>query len=487
MALTLTVDHAVPRDLIVNTLRLVWIEVRRGAGPFALPFLLVVAWWGANRLSPMGTISGLLWPSSSLNVAYASVLLLPVAGGLLAWEGSREHRRRMGDLLVTMPGHAIRRDVARWAGSTGWAILAYALLGVYELVPVARAATWGGPRWDALGLGIAVIAAGGAIGYAAGVIVPSRFTPPVVAVLLFGLVVGLGAFQEDDVLYDLKYLSPYSAFPYWSEDIGLYQEIEPNLFMPMAAWMLAIGAVVLAGVALRRAATVRTRSAMVAAVVMAGIAMTPLVPARQHETWSGAGQPIPYEPLCQTETIEVCVHPALESLLDDYARSIGSLVEPIAGIPGGPIRAVPSAGGQSGLLPDGTFAFFMPIADSQLALELVSDPFGHSDGSTNERVQSCPGIPTNAQYVAMTVLVRRVSPELTRFQRGDDIVTCEIVNDGGMSEWPRSETPEILAIRNEITAATDRFSALTLDQQRAWFAVNLVALRAGELSLEDLP
>ena len=89
--------------------------------------------------------------------------------------------------------------------------------------------------------------------------------------------------------------------------------------------------------------------------------------------------------------------------------------------------------------------------------------------------------------MAITILVRRGSPEFTRVQRGDDIVTCEIVNDGGMSGWPRSETPEVLAIRSGIVAATDRFAALTVDQQRAWFAVNFLPLRAGELTLEDLP
>ena len=39
----------------------------------------------------------------------------------------------------------------------------------------------------------------------------------------------------------------------------------------------------------------------------------------------------------------------------------------------------------------------------------------------------------------------------------------------------------------EIVGAADRFGALTPDEQRTWLDTNFAALRAGALSLEDLP
>ncbi|MDQ3512498.1 MAG: hypothetical protein M3462_02355 [Chloroflexota bacterium] len=491
MAIPLVTHRVSPSDVVLTTLRLVWIEVRRGAGLFAVPVFFAVIWFALNVY--VESTSSLLWPAASLNVAFTAVLLAPVVAGLLAWEGGREGRRRMGDLLVTMPGHAIRRDLARWVGTTAWAILAYVTYGVYALLPVARAATWGGPMWDALALGVAVIAAAGAIGYAVGVTVPSRFVPPVVTVALYGIVVGLVALQPDDQVFDLKYLTPYSAFgTYWPSDVGLYQQFQPDIFIPMTAWMLAVGAVAFSALALLRGVTRASQGAVVAAAVFALAAATPLVPAAQHENGWMRPRLVTYEPVCQTETIQVCVHPALEPLLPGYAATIGALVAPIAGVPGGVVRALPTgASGQTGVSADGTFRFYLwtgltddiTTSSGWLAEQLVIPGSGRFDSTP----ESCAGWQTNARFVVIQALAHRVSPGSGYPDERGQIITCEMVPNPMMFQGFVPETPEILAMRAEIAAAIDRFTALTLDQQRAWFADNLVALRAGDLTLEDLP
>ncbi len=43
------------------------------------------------------------------------------------------------------------------------------------------------------------------------------------------------------------------------------------------------------------------------------------------------------------------------------------------------------------------------------------------------------------------------------------------------------------ALNAEMNAAAERFAALSSDEQRAWLEANLDALRAGDLTLEDLP
>ena len=40
---------------------------------------------------------------------------------------------------------------------------------------------------------------------------------------------------------------------------------------------------------------------------------------------------------------------------------------------------------------------------------------------------------------------------------------------------------------NSLHAAVDRFAAISPEEQRAWLEANWDALRAGELTLEDLP
>ena len=44
-----------------------------------------------------------------------------------------------------------------------------------------------------------------------------------------------------------------------------------------------------------------------------------------------------------------------------------------------------------------------------------------------------------------------------------------------------------LRIEDGVIPAADRFGALSPEEQRAWLEANFAALRAGDLSLEDLP
>ena len=39
----------------------------------------------------------------------------------------------------------------------------------------------------------------------------------------------------------------------------------------------------------------------------------------------------------------------------------------------------------------------------------------------------------------------------------------------------------------EVLLAADRFGALSPEEQRAWLEANFAALRAGELTLEEMP
>src|SRR6185503_7436182 len=102
-----------------------------------------------------------------------------------AWTGSREGRLGVTDLVTGTARPRWYRQLAAWAATTCWALVAY-LGGVAVLYGVtAQQATWGGPLWWPAAVGAASLPALSALGFAAGALHPSRFTTPLVAVGAF--------------------------------------------------------------------------------------------------------------------------------------------------------------------------------------------------------------------------------------------------------------------------------------------------------------
>src|SRR5262249_61483105 len=77
----------------------------------------------------------------------ASVELLgPFAAAAAAWTASREHRRRMTDLLASTTRNPYLRTLAAWLVSLGWMVAFYVALAAAYLSITATQATWGGPQ-----------------------------------------------------------------------------------------------------------------------------------------------------------------------------------------------------------------------------------------------------------------------------------------------------------------------------------------------------
>ena len=127
-----------------------------------------------------------LWNVRAMSMqATAVAVFMPTVVGAAAWMGSREARHGLTDLLAGTARPRWARQLATWAATTGWALAAY--LGcVGVLYGVDRAA--GRLGWAAVvaGRGRRREPAGlSALGFAAGALRPSRFTPPLVAVAAF--------------------------------------------------------------------------------------------------------------------------------------------------------------------------------------------------------------------------------------------------------------------------------------------------------------
>lgn len=462
----------------LGLLRLFRIEVRRSLGFVLFPVLVGISWFVADQQPYYDKPQGVaLWPADSLRVGFAAVLVAPFVAAMLSWEAGRERRRHIDDLLITTPLPAFARDLTRWAGTSAWALLAYSAVGLAVLIPTARAATWGGPLIGALLMGVVLVPVAGAVGYLVGAIFPSRFTPPLVGIAIYAVEAGVAAQH----FAEYKYLSPFTNFlSIGDSQTGLFYNVDPNLFAESALWLVAVGTIALATVALRRNASSTAMAAFGASLLFGFVAASPLVGVPDQRFWQDT-LTISYEPVCAEETVPVCLHPAYESLLPRTADIVSAVIAPLTGFPGGITRAEQTAFGPE---PDSDGVFQFHLYD----LSMGEARFAGSIAATvfmdlNDQTDNCFGLLDNAQYAVAAALVARGGwtfdpPMGTGF-------TCETSNfspTGGMEIDPNAA-----AVQTDIKAAADRFAALSVEEQRAWFEKHYAALRAGELTLDDLP
>ena len=167
----------------MTTARLLRIELRHNAMAWMLPVVIALFWLTTYRKT-MATAP--LWNLRAADLQSGSVIdfVAPLAGAA-AWMGSRESRRRVTDTVTTTPRARWGRLLATWAATTIWAMVAYTgcLVAVYAVT--AGQASWGGPLWWPAAVAAASMPAFTALGFAAGVLLPSRFTAPLAAIVAF--------------------------------------------------------------------------------------------------------------------------------------------------------------------------------------------------------------------------------------------------------------------------------------------------------------
>src|SRR5215471_18879578 len=170
---------------VPSSARALRLEFKRNAVPYVLPLLAAVFYFDTLR-----TADGFppVWAlRSSVIGDHMLFAVSAFAGGLAAWAGSREGRRKTLDLVASTPRAAWARLSVALAGTMCWVLLAF-LAGVAVLyVQTALQATWGGPPlWPVLvsAAGVTVVTV---IGFTCGVFFPGRFTAPLVAILVLVL------------------------------------------------------------------------------------------------------------------------------------------------------------------------------------------------------------------------------------------------------------------------------------------------------------
>ncbi len=472
------------------------IETRRNIGLWLWPLLVGLALFVAYAEPGLaGRVT--FWVQASVLVRDGLLIVGPALGGAAAWMGSRERRRKIDDLLATTPRPAWARWSVTWAATAFWGALAYAVAGAYMLALAVRHTDWGGPvAWPML-VGLVAVPAYGAVGYALGSLLPSRFTAPLVAIALLALPVVVGsrsgtfsAVTKPSALDALHYLSPVATL-----DASVWYGVRPDVGWPQALFLLGLTGLALGGLALRgergRAAwsALLTGGALVVVAVAILLSTSPpgavLLGASR---FSNAPLPpllarydrlIPYTPICTGAPVPVCGHPAYRSYLASEAPVINRLIAPLAGLPGVPLRAEQLPHSQFGItgrvltiLPDNANSatdqyFFGPIAQALVASDMYSEhslPPGTCPGDPT--LQSC----TEAQDAIGIWLVRQAGLRLTPVTFGNQTPTYPYFG----SDWAVA------------SAAATRFAALGRERQRAWLLTHYVALNQGRVRLRDI-
>jgi hypothetical protein len=407
------------------------------------------------------------------------------AAGAAAWTGSREGRRQTVDLVNIAARPRWATALASFAATTIWTLVAF--LGCVAMLYgfTATQASWGGPPWWPVATGAAVLCAFCALGFAAGLFLPGRFTAPLAALVTF--LVLLVAFrvvlEESHPTFAL--LSPMNSVPHG--DAGVFFHYFPDLYIVQIMFFAGIAVAVLGGLGLAtasgsrivwRTAAVVTALGLAAACTGVGLAGTARVEANGvvipavHD--AASDRPIAYTPVCQQGAIPVCVQPAFRAYLPDLVATLNPLIHQFAGLPGAPVRVEQSSSSTT----------------PELSVALSPTEIGTLVGASATLTGNPPVL-----HLALTELPSQPEPPSSQslgIEQGAFVDTF-IGPAGGTIGDPAQAAIEAALLHNPdplpspAAKAANRFAALAPNVQRAWLATHLLVLRSGHITLAQIP
>jgi hypothetical protein len=508
--------------------RILRMEIRHSAFVWCLPLLVVLFIYDPYRTAVSYPA---LWPLRStvvLNKFWPDMVVF--AAGFSAWAGSREGRRNTSDLLGTTARPAWARQLCSLAGTAFWAVAAFLIGSAVIYVRTSQQATWGGPPISPVVVGAVGLVMVCAVAFALGALFPGRFTAPIVAVGL--MIVTLAAFRQavSSTGGPIPILSPDGSVP--ENDYGLFYRatigvpiVQVMVFggVTLAAvgllglsartggtgWRGALSAVAAGGTRLRTAALSTFTVGVALLVVGVALAGTGTrSPAGGYEIpsidSSIISKPIPYTPVCSSAGsfpaggFQVCVHPAYRGYLPQVSSVLDAAVTELTGLPGAPTRAVevsqaalPSAlfeGNGNGLATNGVYQFTM-----ENAIALQPDESMLRDGFQQDIVHAV--IIGSAGKSAAT---QTDGGGTTGVEQNNGTLAQQAVVDGLLQALGSAPYP-IIGVDNgpgaqqfhqqqaEVTTAAAKFAALPAATRHAWLVANLAALKAGTITLAQVP
>ena len=487
--------------VLPRSARALRLEFKRNAVPYVLPLLAAVFYFNTVRTAdgfpPVWTLR------ASAITDHMLFEFSAFAGGLAAWAGSRDGRRKTVDLVAATPRPAWARQGIALAGTLGWMLLAF-LAGVAVLyIQTALQATWGGPPLWPVFVGAAGVIVVTAIGFACGVLFPGRFTAPLVAIVVLvlyqtGFRQALGVAPSSGT-YAL--LSPANSPPL--VDVGVYYHVAPDLPIVQVMFMGGIAVALFGGLGLwsarRDGWLLRAVAFLLVAcgVAASGTAFALAGTAKPDAVGGGwqipalhsaaSDQPVSATQDCtSTSGFGVCVHPAFGFYLNDVASALHPVAAEIAGLPGAPAaaREVASVSGgqdvQSGISGHpAVFEFTAEHVGMMFGQFLgIPDPVGWREGFQQGLLDAFLARPSQPAGSALLGPSQQAVEDALLTTAGTNVSATigQLLENG----QPVAGSP---AVRS----AAHRFTALSGTARHAWLAAHLAALRAGTITLAQIP
>jgi len=481
--------------------RLLRLELRNNAMLWMLPVAAALFWFTTYRKAmAMPPLWNLRAPSMQTGALLAFVF--PVAGAA-AWTGSREGRRHTTDLVMIAARPRWARLLAAWAATTCWAMAGY--LGCLAVLygVTAQQATGGGPLWWPAAVAGASLPALSALGFAAGTLIPSRFTAPVATVAAFfvlalstQLIVGSQSYWQISPVVT----GPWDMTP--DAGVGTFYPYLPDLPIAQVMFLTGLTIAVLGAVALpggsgggwlRRPAAAVTMAGLVAAGTAVALAGTGTMDAHGmiaipalHD--AANDRPLRYTPVCSHTAIPVCLNPAYASYLPATATALAPVLSEIAGLPGAPVRISQAAAtyrqgignsvgiGLAGRPISGTPPVFRLLLPSQLP------------GPTMTTSELAAAVRSSTGFA----LVASVIGDRASATRAQQAITAALSMSAGLPQSspsaPTRQRPNgTVPLSAAVQSAARQFAALPAPARHSWLMQHLAALRAGRITLAQLP
>jgi hypothetical protein len=490
----------------LNAARLLRTELRRNAMPWILPLIAALFWFDSYRPSTGTTQLYVLRTYWNMGQGHTIVDFGPFVAGVAAWMGSRDGRRGLADLVTATARPRWAAQLATWAATALWAVVAYLVFVGVMFAMYAHQGVGGTPPWWWVAVGATAVTAFSAVGFAIGAYWPSRFAAPVAA---FGGFLAMAMSSQTgfrDTSGWALILPTNSNGNFDQTDSGIFYPWLPDL--PIARIMflagIAVAALGLSGLParaggpwLRRAAAVVTVAGVVSAGIAVGLASSArpsahgmIIPAL-HDAANDA--PIAYTPACgHAAGVPVCLNPAYRLWLPDVNAALAPALAEVAGLPGTPVRSTQVAGtypsGDGGQPPAITLGGHPPVLRISLGQLNMPGPCGFCDGPVTTKqfadqlrvafasafvgAGNGPGSPV--QQAVQAALLRGAG---IPFAAQPALLAT---TKGGPGPPPGPAT-------GPVYAAARRLATLPAAARHAWLAAHLAAVRAGRLTLRDLP
>jgi hypothetical protein len=512
------------RRPLLATSRLLRIELRHNAMLWMLPVALAVFWYVTYR-TRMATPALWYLRATNLQTGIVSDFIVPVVGAA-AWMGSREARRRLTDLMTITARPRWARLLANWAATAIWALVGCGVCVAVVYGVTAHQASWGGPLWWPVVTAAASVVAFSAVGFTAGALLPGRFTAPLVAVgSWFLLVLSTELISGSQSYWNI---APVVSGPWdfgQDPDAAIFYPYLPDLSIAQIMFLAGLTVAFLAALAVPGSGRV-TRS------VAASIAAAGMAAACTSVVLTGAGtmdvhgmikipalhdaasdRPIQFAPVCSSTAIPVCLNPAYARYVPAVAAALGPMLGEIAGLPGAPVRLSQAAatdrqeaGNMTTIsltgpqMLGGEYRMLLPVPDqgngpvfttSQLAGHVrdsigpavVASLVGDGPGASEAQDAVAAALSMDAGLPAGTQSSGPPAPRGSHVHGNAETGQAAPCSGIGCA----SGTTGNLGRGSPVEAAARRFAALSLATRRAWLRSHLSALRAGQITLAQLP